>query len=280
MVTDVIPLEDELGDVLDKALRHAGVTVEALGREAGVDPARIRDAVDYRYDLSCAELRRLAAALGLNEVGLCALGENRYPLPEIAGLPVCLHALRMPFGLGLVNAYVVADCATGRGVLFDCGADFDSLEKAWPRWLKNLEAVFLTHAGAEHIGGLRGVLDRHPGAALYHPRQADGEGWELGEGERVIAGPLEITALSTPGHSAEHNCYAVRPRGMPAGRALLVSGDLIFAGSLGGGYFSPRQLLAQSRRILDLLPEDTVIAPGHGPLTTVGHERRYNPFIV
>ena len=70
----VIPLEDELGDVLDKALRCSGFNEEHLAECAGVSVEKIRNAEDYRYDdLTDDELRRLAAALRLNEVGLVAL---------------------------------------------------------------------------------------------------------------------------------------------------------------------------------------------------------------
>ncbi len=65
-----------------------------------------------------------------------------------------------------------------------------------------------------------------------------------------------------------------------AGRPLLVSGDLIFAGSAGGGYFCHRQLHTHLRRVLGAVPPSTVIAPGHGPLTTVENELRYNPFLA
>ena len=84
----------------------------------------------------------------------------------------------------------------------------------------------------------------------------------------------------SPGHAAAHNCYLVTAPSARSGGSLLVSGDLIFAGSVGGGYFSHRQLAAHLRRVLDAVPPQTVIAPGHGPLTTAENELRYNPFIV
>jgi len=91
---------------------------------------------------------------------------------------------------------------------------------------------------------------------------------------------LAVTAFNTPGHAAEHNCYLVRDTTGAQGPALLISGDLIFAGSLGGGYFCCQRQLKHSRRILALLADDTVIAPGHGPLTTAANERRFNPFLA
>jgi glyoxylase-like metal-dependent hydrolase (beta-lactamase superfamily II) len=102
----------------------------------------------------------------------------------------------------------------------------------------------------------------------------------VGEGETKVFGPLEITAYTTPGHAAAHNCYVVRAPAVRTGARLLVSGDLVFAGSAGGGYFSHEQLQTNLRRVLHAVPANTVIAPGHGPLTTVENELRYNPFVV
>jgi hydroxyacylglutathione hydrolase len=277
-----IPFEDELGDVLDKALRCAGLNEEQLARDSGVDVEKVRNLEDYRYeDLTDDDLHRLAAALHLNEVGLLALARNRYPRPRTAGLPFCVHPLHMPFGVGVVNAYAVVNCLTGVGVLFDSGPDYAVLARVWPKAVTRIEAVFLSHPEAEHIGGLAGVLQQHGLATFYGPRGGyRPDVWPLGEGETAVVGDFQVTALGTPGHCAEHNCYVVRPKNVPQARALLVSGDLVFAGSLGGGYFSCEQVLRHARRILEALPGNTVIAPGHGPMTTVENERKYNPFLV
>ena len=101
---------------------------------------------------------------------------------------------------------------------------------------------------------------------------ADGGDWT---GEHVA-----VTALHTPGHAACHNAYLVRSRRAPQGVPVLVSGDLIFAGSVGGAHFCCRWLHESVQRVLRGVTDVAVIAPGHGPLTTVGHERRYNPFVL
>ena len=279
--TAAIPLEDELGDVLEKAMRRAGLGEEALARRAKVPLAKILDAIDYRLDFSCEELQRLAVALGLNEVGFCALGSGRYPVPEIGALPFCVWPLRMPHGIGVANAYLVGECGSDRAVLFDTGAGIGALEAVWPRSIRQIDAVFLTHVEAEHAGGLCGVVSRFDVAAAFIPRGAHAPcGRAVGEGEVKAFGPLEITAYTTPGHAAAHNCYLVRAPAARAGGALLLSGDLVFAGSVGGAYFSFEQLQASLRRVLDAVPPSTVIAPGHGPLTTVENELRYNPFVT
>jgi len=166
-----IPLEDELGDVLDKAQRCAGLNEEQLAARAGVSVEKIQNAEDYRYDdLTDDDLHRLAAALQLNEIGLAALARNQYPRPRVTGLPFCVHPMHLPFGVGVVNAYAVVDCATGVGVLFDGGTGFEALQQVWPKAVTRIEAVFLTHPEAEHIGGLSGALRHHGLATFYGPR--------------------------------------------------------------------------------------------------------------
>ena len=274
-----IPLEDELGDVLEKAMNCAGLTPETLSERAGVPVGAILDAIDYRPELGPCECSRLAAALGLNEVGLCALATGKYPLPDSEGLPFCVWPLRMAHGIGVVNAYVVA--AEGdRGVLFDTGPGDGALEAVWPPAIRGLDAIFVTHIEAEHAGGLCGAMDRLGVSDAYIPLGASApRGRPMGEGESADVGPLRITAFRTPGHCATHNCYHVRSASNPSARTLLVSGDLIFAGSAGGPYHCHRQLRAHLRRVLAAVPADTVVAPGHGPMTTAGNELRYNPFV-
>jgi hydroxyacylglutathione hydrolase len=276
-----LPLEDEVGDVLEKAMRRADVTPETVAARARVPLAKILDAVDYRSDLTCDELRRLASVLDLNEVGLCALGSGQYPKPEIAALPFCVWPLRMPHGIGVANAYLVGECGGSRAILFDTGAGIGAIEAVWPPAVRDLDAVFLTHVEGEHAGGLCEVVARFAVPNAFVPEGAHAPcGRPMGEGETKNYGAFEITAFATPGHAAAHNCYLVRRAGVRGGRGLLVSGDLVFAGSAGGAYFSTEQLQANLSRVLRTVPPDTIVAPGHGPLTTAENELRYNPFVV
>jgi len=280
-ILDQIPLEDELGDVLEKAMSCAGIGTEELAIRSGVPAARIRDAVDYRSELGSAEISRLAAALGLNEVGLCALGSGHYPLPEIGALPFCVRPLRMAHGIGTVNAYLVSERGTGRGILFDAGPGLDELMANWPGGIAGIEAVFLTHVEPEHAGGLCAVVEQFGVVAAYIPAGGHARcGRPIDEGAVVRLGALEVTTFSTPGHSPAHNSYVVRSLAAASGRQLLVGGDLIFAGSAGGPYHCERQLRMHLRRVLAAVPSDTILAPGHGPLTTVENELRFNPFLA
>ena len=274
-----LPLEDELGDVLDKAARRAGLTEEEVARRVNISPERLRDAIDYRGELTSEELRRLAALLKLNEVGLCALGVGKYPLPSIGALPFSVWPLRMIHGIGVANAYLVGECGAAHAVLFDTGAGIAALDSVWPRMVRHVDAVFLTHVEGEHAGGLCGVVKRFQVPAAFAPCGVDVPcGLAIGDAEMRTFGRLRVRAFSTPGHVAAHNCYLVDLVGGGERGALLVSGDLLFAGSVGGAFFSPTQMEQSLQRILRAVAPSTVIAPGHGPLTTVGHELRYNPF--
>lgn len=282
MVIERAPLEDELGDVLEKALRRSGLTEQALAARTGIEVGRIRDVIDYRGSLDAEETGRIGRELGLNVAGVLAVGGGRYPLPEIRGLPFCLYPLRMRHGIGVANAYVAADCASESGILFDCGGEPDALLRVWPARITGIEAVFLTHHETEHVGGLPGVRRRFGGVPVFGP---DGERRPAGQvvlkdRAELTFGGLQVQVWSTPGHVEHHHCYRVTVEGARARAPLLVCGDLLFAGSIGGGYHCPRQLAASLRRLFDGLPGDTVLAPGHGPLTTIKNERAFNPFVV
>ena len=281
MVIERTPLEDELGDVLDKALQHAGLTAASLAERAQVNLSKIRDAIDYRYDFNGEELSRLSRALDLNEVGFCALAGGNYPLPEILGLPFCLFPLRMPHGIGVANAYVVADCSKQTGLLFDAGSSPAALRRVWPTRIRQIEAAFITHPETEHMGGLSEVREFRGAPPVFAPRGSQVVGAAaVGDGTMLEFSGFSVEVLATPGHAEAHNSYVVRSRTTATGPGLLLSGDLFFAGSIGGAFFCREKLKSSLRRLFERLPPETVVAPGHGPLTTVGHERRYNPFVA
>jgi glyoxylase-like metal-dependent hydrolase (beta-lactamase superfamily II) len=276
-------LEDELGDVLEKAMRRARLNEETLSERSGVATSSILDAINYHSELSTEQLCRLAATLELNEIGLCALGCGQYPLPSVGALPFALHPMQMKHGIGVANAYIVAEQGSGRGILFDTGPGIEALEAVWPPEIKVIEAVFVTHTEGEHVGGLREVRRRFGLPATYCPAEALGiSATPLAEGATLRFGNLKVTAHATPGHSSAHNCYLVENKA-PENRAvtaLLISGDLFFAGSVGCAHHCQRQLGFHLRRMLHAVPTGTVVAPGHGPMTSAQNELLYNPFVV
>ncbi len=278
---ETIPLEDELGDVLDKAMGLAGVSTEDAAAQAGIELSRLQDALDWRSDLNCDEIGRLARVLSLNEVGLGAIASGAYPQPEVGGLPFCLYPLRMPHGIGVVNAYIVAECGSERGLLFDTGPGLCALRSVWPANIKYIDAVFLTHVEAEHAGGLCEVVASLQIPKAFTPPGAVSPcGQPLPDGAKWTGPYLTVTAFHTPGHAAAHNGYLVETVCGCQCRKLFISGDLLFAGSVGCAFYCRNRLRDSVRRVLGALPANAVLAPGHGPLTTVANEQRYNPFVV
>jgi hydroxyacylglutathione hydrolase len=272
-------LEDELGDVLEKALKLAGWPEDELAERSGVDVNRIKDALDYRYDLSAADLAALARTLRLNDVGLRALAVGRYPVPELADLPFRLDVLAMPYGVGVVNAYLVRTAeADGAALLIDSGHCPHALERTWPNDAQRLDAHLVTHWDPDHTGGCGETLARFDLPYCCGPGPAREGVRVLHDREVLTMGEFRVEALSTPGPACEHLCFLVGLADDSDACRVLFSGDLFFCGSIGGGFHDPAAVLYHARRLWRTLPARTVVAPGHGSLTTIAHERTNNPF--
>jgi glyoxylase-like metal-dependent hydrolase (beta-lactamase superfamily II) len=272
-------LEDELGDVLEKALKLAGWREDELAARSGVDVNRIKDVLDYRYELPSGDLGTLARALRLNEVGVQALAAGSYPTPELRDLPFRLDVLAMPYGVGVVNAYLVRR-ADGDDIalLIDSGHCPHALERAWPNDAQRLDAHLVTHWDPDHTGGCGETLARFDLPYCCGPGPAREGVRVLRDGETLTVGEFRVEALSTPGPAREHLCFLIGLANDPEARRVLFSGDLFFCGSIGGGFHDPAAVLFHARRLWRTLPGGTIVAPGHGSLTTIAHERTHNPF--
>ena len=198
----------------------------------------------------------------------------------------------------VVGAYaencVLLHDAEGNAWLVDPGAEPDVLLGALRREGLRLRRVLLTHGHLDHISAIPAILEAFPGTPVT--MHAEDAAWAFTEinsfppyvavlqtpatlqtcagGDVVADGGLRATVLHTPGHSPGGVCYLVE--GGP-----LLSGDTLFQGSCGrtdlpGG--NPAKL-ARSLRSLAALPPATKVVSGHGPMTTIGDEIRYNPFL-
>jgi glyoxylase-like metal-dependent hydrolase (beta-lactamase superfamily II) len=273
-----VPLEDELGDVVEKALKLRGWREDELAARTGIEVNRIKDALDYRYDFSSEELAALARELRLNEVGLRALAEGRYPQPEAAGLAFGLHRLAMPYGVGVVNAYLLRHRNDRDAVLVDSGSCSRALLAAWPEEVEHLQAHFVTHWDSDHAGGCRDTMARFGLSYCLGPGPERDFVRVMRDQEVVESGGFRVQALSTPGPASEHHCYLVEWTGCRRSCRVLFSGDLFFCGSIGNDFCARTAVRDHARRLWNTLPGDTIVAPGHGPLTTVENEREFNPF--
>jgi len=160
-----------------------------------------------------------------------------------------------------------------------------------------------THAHIEHIGdlgrlreltGARGLL--HAGDLPLYQTLEMQAGWlgiaraplvvpldgELRDGERIAAGRLQLDVLHTPGHTPGSVCFAVAGNGQDDPPVTLLTGDTLFAGSIGRwdlGGTSMDDIVTSIRTKLFGYDDVTPVVPGHGPATTIGIERRSNPYL-
>lgn len=268
-----IPLEDNVSDIIGKAQRGLGISDSQLAEKSGVSVEKIRRVRDGEYDGDAVE--RLAPILKLNAAALRKLADGKWQ-PEAVGEIDGLAQFNTTYGDMTVNAYLVWDRGTREAVAFDTGADCGDMLRRIDKEKLNVKVILLTHAHPDHVADLR-RLRKETGAPVYISElEAEEEAQPIAEGKRFTVGSLAIEARLTSGHSPGGMTYVVTGLARP----VAVVGDSLFAGSMGGGNVSYEDALRNNREKILTLPEETIICPGHGPFTTVGKEKRDNPFFA
>ena len=194
-----------------------------------------------------------------------------------------------PFGS---NCYIVGSESDRVGIIIDPGADTKHILKEVKELGLDIRYIVLTHGHMDHIGAVKGVkeatgaevavhaddarfLRRLSLSTLYNHSFPASPDRLLGDGDSIDAGDLHFTVLHTPGHSPGGICLL--------GHGVLFSGDTLFNYGIGRTDFpggSHSQLINNIRTRLMTLPDDTLVYPGHGSETTIGTERRGNPFLL
>jgi hydroxyacylglutathione hydrolase len=213
-------------------------------------------------------------------------------------MSVDFHVL--PVGFLQCNCVVVADQETSTAVVVDPGGDAEAVL----RWISSRRlscvAILNTHAHIDHVGA-NSAVKTATGAAIHlheldvplYDRmidQAAALGWllpipprasidvRMHDGDQLRFGGIAVEVLHTPGHSPGSVCFLVEGQSPP----MLLSGDTLFAGGVGrtdllGGDFEEEMCSIRTRLLT--LDDRTRVVPGHGPETTIGEERRFNPFL-
>ena len=268
-----IPLEDNVSDIIGKAQRGLGISDSQLAEKSGVSAEAIRKLRAGNFEGDVAE--RVAPLLNLDPAALrkLAAGDwNSEPLEEIDGLA----QFNTVYGDMTVNAYLAWDPASREAVAFDTGADCGGMLKRVAAEKLTVKLVLLTHAHPDHVADLR-RLRKETGAPVYISEREMAEGAEpIAEGKRFRVSSLEIESRLTWGHSPGGMTFVITGLSHP----VAVVGDSLFAGSMGGGNVSYEEAVRNNREKILTLPDETIVCPGHGPLTTVRKEKRENPFFA
>jgi hydroxyacylglutathione hydrolase len=208
---------------------------------------------------------------------------------------VALRVDQLPLGPMGTNCYVVrAELGAGEAVVVDPSGDATELRLTLARMGARCAGILVTHGHFDHLLGVADLAEG-TGAPVY---MAEGERMLLEApedrytppgisvrahtpdvllegGETIDLAAMSFEVLSVPGHSPAHLAYHAD--------GCLLSGDVLFAGSVGRTDFPGSDwetLLASIRTLVDTLPGDTVVYPGHGPITTLGEELARNPFLA
>lgn len=207
-----------------------------------------------------------------------------------------LRQITFPVGPLACNCTVLGDDGSTRAIVIDPGAEVNAILRCLQEHSWTLEAILITHAHIDHIGGAA-ELKRRTGAPVWlHPRDfelyetlAAQAAWlgvavpertsidfELRSRTGISLGGESLEILETPGHTQGSVSLYVPAEGK------LFAGDTLFAGSIGRTDLPGGETALLQRTLHDIilaLPDSTIVVPGHGPQTTIARERRSNPFL-
>jgi glyoxylase-like metal-dependent hydrolase (beta-lactamase superfamily II) len=268
----MIPLEDNFTDIIDKAQRGLAISDSQLAQKSGVPAEKIRELRDGKVDDNA--LARVAPILNLAPAALIDSAHARWKPRgvELGGVA----QFNTPYGDMTVNAYLVWDAETRDAVAFDTGADCGEMLERVEREKLHVKFILLTHAHPDHIEDLDRLRQKTGAPVFISEREPAAGARSFAEGKQFQVGKLEIETRLTWGHSPGGITFVVNGLAHP----VAIVGDSLFAGSMGGGGVSYPDAVKNNREKILTLPNDTIICPGHGPMTTVGEEKQHNPFFA
>jgi glyoxylase-like metal-dependent hydrolase (beta-lactamase superfamily II) len=265
-----LPLEDNYTDVVGKAQRGLRLTDTELARQAGLSASELGHFKGGGFDAGTA--RKIAGPLQLGAQALIELGQKAwYPAPlQVEGLAAFTTAYKDI----TVNSYLVFDSKNGQAAAFDTGSTVAGMLELVQQRRLTVAYIFLTHSHPDHVADLQ-RLEKATGAPVYVGEKEQLHGPKtFAAGHVFRLGGLKIETRQTSGHARGGITYAVS--GLE--RRLAIVGDALFAASMGGGAVSYEEALRTNRKEIFSLPDDTVVCPGHGPMTTIGEQKKHNPF--
>jgi glyoxylase-like metal-dependent hydrolase (beta-lactamase superfamily II) len=272
-------LEDNVGDIIGKSRTSANVSAEDAAAAAGLGIDEFSALEETGKFARRPNLQALAGKLGLHATKLEGIANGW--LPQKRDLSVWRELRQITTaGIGFkVNCYLIWDEVTREAALFDTGFEaqpiFDLLEGN----KLQLKHLFITHTHADHVAALDPIRSRFPKSKLHSSAKGAPVDQRNRGSDFIHLGSLRISNRDTPGHAEDGVTYVIGnwPDDAPS---VAVVGDAIFAGSMGGAKQLADLAKQKIRDQIFSLPPETLICPGHGPVTTVGEEKANNPFFA
>lgn len=270
-------LEDHLGDIVRKAREAANVSADVAAGAAGltaVELARLEQTGAWPVSI---KFEPLANLIGLHADRLGKIAQGWLPQPVDLSRWRELRVITSCEGGMAVNCYLIWDEVTREAALFDTGWDAQPIFQIVETEDLQLKHLFITHTHQDHIAALSPIRERFPKVRLHSNSKNAPPDQRNRANDFLHLGSVRITNRETPGHAEDGVTYIIGGFPEDAPNAAVV-GDCIFAGSMGRPNQSASLLKQKVRDQILSLPADTLICPGHGPLTTVGEEKAANPF--
>ena len=270
-------LEDHLGDIIAKGRGASGVSAPVAAAAAGLSEAEFTALEETGNTSRPVNFQALAGSLGLNAAKLERIAKGWLPATPDLALWRELRQISTTANGMAVHCYLVWDEGSHEAALFDTGWDAAPIFKLIEENDLTPRHLFLTHMHQDHVAALGGIRAKFPKLHLHTNSKTAPAQNRNRSNDFTHLGSLRITNRDTPGHAEEGVTYIVGgwPEDAPH---VAVVGDAIFAGSIGCGNQSWDLARQKVREQIFSLPPETLICPGHGPLTTVGEEKANNPF--
>ena len=270
-------LEDHLGDIIRKARAMSNVSASAAAAAAGVSETELSALEETGQLAKKINFSALGKIVGLNPQKLEVIAGGWLPAPKDLSRWREIRLFTTAGGGLTVNCYLVWDEVTRDAALFDTGLDAKPVLDCIGAEQLQLRHIFITHSHWDHVEALPKIREAWPKTRLHSGSKNAPVDQRNKTAEIVHLGGLRVTHRETPGHTEDGVTYIVGNWQEDAPHVAIV-GDAIFAGSIGRGNQSWDLARQKVREEILSLPPDTLLCPGHGPLTTVAEEKEHNPF--
>ncbi len=251
-------LEDEPGDIIKKSRTGLSLSVEDLAKETEITERNISLMEAYKLKPTKEHIEILSKALNLNAEKLEKINSGWQPKKHQLNLnELKITKIENDYYGYLVNNYILTK--GNSSIAIDTGANPRNLLNSLKKLNTKLVALLITHPHTDHGSGMDEIKEQ-TGCEIYNESMDKDLNIES----------FELKVISTPGHTSNSVSYLIEK--------FIFVGDELFSGSIGNSEISYQEHLKNVKEKILSLPEDTIILPGHGPVTTVKEEKNNNPF--
>ena len=271
-------LEDHLGDIIRKARVMTNVSSAAAAAAAGISESQLAALEASGQGGQALNFPTLGKLLSLQPQKLEAIAKGWLPskIDLSAWREIRVITTRDTDGMA-VNCYLLWDEVQRDAALFDTGLDAQPVLDLIASEGLMLRHIFITHSHYDHVQALPQLREAFPKTRIHSGSKNAPVDQRNKNAEIIHLGGLRITHRETPGHAEDGVTYLIGNWQEDAPHVAIV-GDTILAGSICNGNGQWDLAKQTIREQILTLPADTLLCPGHGPLTTVAEEKKSNPF--